>query len=444
MEIRLSDTFDYKKLMRFTFPSMVMMVVISVYSVVDGVFVSNLVGKNAFASLNLIYPLITALGAIGFMIATGGSALVAKSLGEGKKQEANEIFSMLIYVLMMLAIGCSAFGVFFIEPISIMLGATDELLMDCITYGRIMLIALPAFMVQVTFQNFTVVAGKHNMGLKLSLLAGMINIALDYLFMAVFNWGIAGAAAATGLSQCVGALIPFIYFLNKNNSSELKLVKFKFNGAALSKTCSNGISEMMTNLSFSVVNILYNYQLMDYIGPDGVSAYGVIMYVSFIFSGISIGYTIGVAPIISYHFGANNTNELKSLFKKSLVLVSGYALILTCIAEIFAAELAMIFVGYDLFLFKLTVMALRLYCISFLFSGINIFASAFFTALNNGKVSAFISFFRTLVLQAIAIMLLPLFLGVNGIWLSIVVAEVIAICISCILFKVNNKYYQYY
>lgn len=421
-----------------------MMIITSIYGVVDGLFVSNFVGKNAFSALNLILPFPMIFGAFGFMLGTGGCALVAKSLGEGKNKEANEIFSMIIYVIIIGSLVFSVIGTAFLEPISILLGATSELLADCITYGGIMFLALPAFLLQAAFQSFVVAANKPNMGLTLSVVSGVLNMILDYLFIVVFHMGIAGAAWATTVSQIVGGVIPLVYFFSKKNNSTLRLVRWKWNPRALLKSCTNGSSEMMTNLSLSLINILYNLQLMKFIGKNGVSAYGIIMYVSFIFMGVFIGYSIGVAPIISYHYGAKNTDELKALFKKSLILMVLSSVILTLLAEVFSTPLVAIFVGFDQELQSLSVIALRLYSISYLFSCINIFASAFFTALNNGKISAFISFLRTLLFQAIMVLMLPYILGIDGIWLAVVFAEVLCLGVTIVLFKRSNKYYNYY
>ena len=444
MQIQLSDKFTYSKLIKFTMPSILMMIIISIYGVVDGLFVSNYVGTNAFTSLNLIMPFIMIFGAFGFMLGTGGCALVAKYLGESNGKKANEVFSMLIFVIAMGAMLCTVVGIVFLKPIALLMGATPQLLGDCLTYGTILLLALPGFMLQTSFQTFVVVANKPNMGLILSILSGITNIILDFLFIAIFQWGIAGAAWATAISQVLGAIIPLIYFISKKNNSSLRLVKFKWDGKALLKSCTNGSSEMMTNVSLSLINMLYNIQLMKFLGINGVSAYGIIMYISFIFSGVFIGYTIGVSPIISYHYGANNKVELKSLLKKSIVLMVSSSVILTLIAEIFAPQLSAIFVGYDPKLLSVSITALRLYSISYLFSCINIFASAFFTALNNGKISALISFLRTLVFQAIMILILPYILGIEGIWLAVLFAELLCLAVTIYLFKANNKHYGYY
>ncbi len=444
MNIQISDRFTYKKLIQFTVPSIFMMIITSVYGVVDGLFVSNFVGKDAFSSLNLIMPFVMIFSAFSFMLGTGGCALVAKLLGEGKREKANEVFSMLVVTLMIGAVVFATIGIAFIEPISILLGATPNLLADCVTYGTILLIALPGFMLQTTFQTFVVVADKPNMGLQLSILSGVVNVVLDYLLMVVFDWGIAGAAWATGISQILGGVLPLIYFLSKANDSRLKLVKFKWDLRALLRSGVNGSSEMMTNISLSLVNMLYNLQLMRYLGADGVSAYGIIMYISFIFSGVFIGYTIGVSPIVSYHYGADNKDELRSLLKKSVVLLLSTAFVLTIVAEVFSPQLAGIFVGYDADLWALSITALRLYSLSYLISNLNIFASAFFTALNNGVVSGLISFLRTLLFQAAMILWLPLVLGIDGIWLAVVFAELLCLLVTVVLFKVNRNHYGYY
>ncbi len=444
MKIQISDKFTFRKLIQFTIPSVLMMIIISVYGVVDGLFVSNFVGKSAFSSLNLIYPFIMIFSAVSFMLGTGGCALVAKLLGENKKKEANEVFSLIICTLIVVAILCATFGVAFIENIAVFLGATPELLQDCVAYGSIMLMALPGFMLQTTFQNFVVVADKPKMGLWLSILSGCSNVLLDYVFIVIFKWGIAGAAAATGLSQILGGVIPLIYFISKKNTSSLRLVKPKWNPRALLQSGANGASEMMTSVSMSLINMLYNFQLMTFIGANGVSAYGIIMYISFVFLGVFIGYTIGVIPIIGYHYGAQNREELQSLLKKSLILVACAAIVLTLLAEVFATQLAFIFVGYDAQLLALSTMALRLYAISYIFSSLNIFSSAFFTALNNGKVSALISFLRTLVFQAIMILVLPYVFGIDGIWVAVVFAELLCLIVTAAMFILNNKRYGYY
>lgn len=442
MKIQLSDHFTYRRLLRFVISPVLMMVCTSLYSVVDGFFVSNYVGKTPFAAVNLIMPVMMSVGTIGFMIGTGGSAIVSKTLGEGKRELANKYFSLLIYVAAVLGILLSVAGFIFMRPISAALGATDELLEHCVVYGRILFIAETAFILQNVFQSFFVTAEKPGLSLKISIAAGLTNIVFDYLFIAVFNWGIAGAAIATALGQVVGGIIPILYFAKKN-SSLLQLTKTKFDGRILLKTCANGSSEMVSNLSSSIVNILYNFQLMKIAGENGVAAYGVLMYVNFIFMAVFIGYSIGSAPIIGYHYGAANNDELKNLFRKSLILIGSSGVILTLLAELLAVPLVGIFTSYDAELFALTCRGFRLYSLVFLVMGINVWGSAFFTALNNGAVSAAISFLRTLVFQIAVVIVLPRFLGIDGVWLAIVVAELLALIVTVTFFITKKKRYQY-
>lgn len=440
--IQLLEHFTYKKLIRFTIPTVAMMIFTSVYGVVDGLFVSNIVGSEAFAGVNLIMPALMMLGSVGFMVGTGGSALVSKTIGEGNKKLANRYFSMLIYFLLIVGIVLSILGNAFIRQISELLGAKGEMVDICSTYGRTLLCSLPFFMLQNCFQSFLVVAEKPAMGLCVSVIAGLSNMVLDFLFIYVFRLGVFGAALATAISEFVGAAIPLIFFIRKNNSP-LKLIKTKLELKPILRTCSNGSSEMVTNISMSLVNMLYNLQLVKFAGYDGVVAYGIIMYVGFIFSGTYLGYCVGVAPIVGYHYGAANTAELKNLFKKSLFLLSSAAVVLTACAELLSSVLAGIFVGYNQDLHDMTTNAIQLFALSYIISGINIFASAFFTALNNGLVSAVISFMRTLVFQITFIFILPELLGLNGIWLAVVGAEICSLIVSISFFAANRKKYKY-
>lgn len=441
MNIQLSEHFTYKKLLRFVLPSILMMIFTSIYSVVDGLFVSNFVGKTAFSALNLIYPLLMGLGALGFMIGTGGSAVIGIALGEQRKEDANRYFSMLVYMTILGGITLSVIGLIFIRPIAFAMGATENLIGDCLTYGRILLVSLTAFMLQNIFQSFFVTAEKPQLGLAISIISGVTNFILDYLFIVVLKLGIAGAAGATAVGQILGALFPLIYFIRQNDSL-LQLVKTRFEGRILLKACTNGSSELMTNLSSSLVNILYNIQLLKFVGEDGVAAYGVIMYVAFIFAAIFFGYSIGSAPIISYHCGAGNSSELKNLFQKSLLLIGVWGILLTVLAELLAAPLSGIFVHYDTALLALTCRGFRVFSIVFLIIGFNVFASSFFTALGNGAVSATISFLRTLVFQILAVFTLPIFLDVDGIWLAITAAELLTLAITVGFFiKMKGRYH---
>lgn len=442
MNIKLSDHFSYGKLLRFTVSSIVMMIFSSIYGVVDGFFVSNFVGKTPFAAVNFIMPFLMILGALGFMFGTGGSALVAKTFGEGKVEKANQIFSLLVYVSIGCGIVLSVLGIIFLRPIAALLGAEGEMLENCVVYGRIILVAIPAYMLQMEFQSFFVTAEKPQLGLAVTVISGVTNMVLDALLVAVIPMGLAGAALATAISQVVGGMVPLIYFLRPNKSL-LHLTKTTYNGKALLRTCTNGSSELMSNISMSLVGMLYNVQLLKYAGEDGVAAYGVLMYVNMIFLAAFIGYSIGTAPVIGFHYGAGNREELKGLLKKSIVLIGTFALIMLALSWVLAQPLSRIFVGYDEKLLEMTCEAFHIFAFSFLFAGFAIFGSSFFTALNDGLTSALISFLRTLLFQIAAVMLLPLLWGVDGIWVSVVVAEFMAVVLTTVFLIANRKKYGY-
>lgn len=442
MNIQLSEHFTYGKLLKFTFPSIIMMVFTSIYGVVDGVFVSNFAGSESFAAVNLIMPFLMILGAIGFMLGTGGSALVAFVLGTGDGQKANRVFSLMVYVLIVLGGIFMVGGILFMEPMARLLGADEAMLPVCVQYGRIVMLGLIPFMLQNTFQSFLVTAERPHFGLYITIAAGVTNMALDALFVGVFRWGVAGAAAATVISQIVGGVIPLVYFICPNKS-KLRLGKTKMDFRMLGKAAANGSSEFMTNVSMSLVNMLYNWQLMRLIGAQGVAVFGIIMYVSFIFAAIFIGYSMGSAPVIGFHYGAGNKEELKGLFRKSLWILLVFSVVLTGLAMMLAKPLAMIFVAYDAELLELTKRALTIYSLAFLMSGFNIFASSFFTALNDGLTSALISFGRTLMFQVASVLLLPLIFDVDGIWAAVILAEGLALILSAVCVIRNRKKYGY-
>ncbi len=442
MHIQLSDHFDYQKLLRFTLPSIIMMIFTSVYGVVDGFFVSNFVGKTPFAAVNFIMPFIMMLGPIGFMFGAGGSALIAKTLGEGDRARANRLFTLFVYATVGLSVVLSALGILFIRPIAAALGAEGAMLDDCVVYGRIIIATMPFLMLQFEFQSFFVTAEKPQLGLWVSVAAGMTNIILDALLTAIIPLGLVGAAWATSISQVVGGVIPLFYFSRKNDSL-LRFTKTSFDGRALLRACANGSSELMSNISMSVVNMLYNVQLIAYAGEDGVAAYGVLMYVNLIFLSAFIGYSTGVAPVVGYHFGARNTDELKNLRRRSLKLIGIFSVAMLFLSLALAHPLSSVFVGYDEALLSLTVRGFMIYSFSFLFAGIAIFGSAFFTALNNGFISAMIAFLRTLLFQVAAVLFFPLLWGIDGIWISIVAAEVMAAAVTVFFLLIKQKKYQY-
>lgn len=440
--IQLSDHFTYAKLLRFTFPSIVMMVFTSIYGVVDGFFVSNFAAKTAFAAINLVIPFIMILGGMGFMVGTGGTALVSLVLGQNDRAQANRYFSMMIYLTVIMGIVLSGVGFLLIRPVAGLLGATPEMMGDCVLYGRITIGFITAFMLQNVFQSFLIAAERPKLGLAVTVAAGVTNMILDAVFVGIFRWGVAGAALATGLSQCVGGLLPLIYFI-RPNTSLLRLSGTRLELRPLLQACANGSSELMSNVSASVVSMVYNFQLLKYLGENGVSAYGVLMYVQFIFVAIYIGYAVGAAPIVSFHYGAGNEGELKNMFRKSLCLVWSAGVVLTVLAFGLASPLAQIFVGYDAELFALTRHAFQLFAFSFLLAGFNIFTSSFFTALNNGGVSAAISFMRTLIFQTASVLILPLLFGVDGIWWAITAAEIFACVLSAGFLTAKRGKYHY-
>ena len=468
MRIQLSEHFTYKKLLCFSLPTIAMMIFTSIYGIVDGFFVSNYVGKTAFAAVNLIMPALMIEGCFGFMIGTGGGALVAKTLGEGKKEKADRYFTMLVCFTVILGALISLVSILFMRPIVLFLGAEGAMVRECMTYGIIMSAFNAAFMLQFFFQSFFVVAEKSNLGFGITMAAGVTNIVLDALFIAVLRWGVAGAAVASVLGQCVGGVLPLLYFAGRRedadtesrsevragqmekqrkhlvkNTSLLQLTKTKMEAGVLLRTCGNGSSELMSNISASVVGMLYNFQLMKYAGENGIAAYGVVMYTQMIFFAIYIGYAVGTSPIVSYHYGAGNHGEMRSLLQKSLLLMAGTGIAMMLSAQVSASVLSSIFVGYDRELLEITEHAFVIFACSYLLSGVNIYASSFFTALNNGGISAAISFMRTLVFQTGAVLILPLLLGIDGIWWAVTLSEVMACLISTVFLVVKRKKYHY-
>lgn len=443
MKIQLSDHFNYGKLMRFTLPSILMMIFTSIYGMVDGYFISQYVGKTAFASANLIIPYLQILGGVGAMLGTGGSALVAKTLGEGKIQKAREYFTMMVKLMVITGIFFTIVGIAFLKPMAYVFGATDHMIDDCMVYGVVCLLFNTFLMLQYGFQSYLIVAEKPKFGLVVTIAAGCTNMVLDYVCVKMLNMGIMGAALATGISQCVGSIVPIIWLISKKNTSPLRLVKTRFEMVPIGKACVNGLSEMLSIVSASLTGILYNLQLMKYAGENGVAAYGVVMYGAFIFIGIYAGYSQGSSPIMSYHYGAGNHKEMKNVLKKSLKMLAGTAVVLTVVAIALAGSISYIFVGYDKELLEMTTKAFRICSIPFLVMWFNMYASSFFTALNDGMVSAVISFMRALVLPILCIFTLPLMWQVNGVWMSLVVSEFVGVIVSLAFMIGKKKTYQY-
>ena len=440
--IQLSDHFTRKRLLRFSLPSIVMMVFTSIYGVVDGYFVSNYTGKTPFAAVNLVMPFLMILGGVGFMFGTGGGALIAKTMGEGKAEKADKLFSMTVFASILCGLVLTAVGLLFLRPFAQLMGAEGELLENSLLYGTINLIALPFYILQYEFQCLFATAEKPKLGLYVTVASGVANMVLDWLLVVVLPFGLAGAAAATAASQFIGGVFPLVYFARKN-SSRLHLTRCRLELRPLGRICANGSSELMSNISMSLVSMLYNVQLMQYAGEDGIATYGVLMYVSMIFQAIFIGYSVGTAPIVSYHYGAQNREELKSLLRKAIFIVAIAALCMFAAGELLAAPLSRLFVAYDEELLQMTTHAFAIFSFSFLFSGFAINGSSFFTALNDGLTSALISFLRTLVFQVAAVLLFPLLWGLDGIWFSIVAAEIMAVLATIFFLLKKQKKYGY-
>lgn len=439
--IQLSDHFNYRRLLRYTLPSILMLIFTSVYSVADGFFVSNFMGKTPFAAVNFIMPLLILLGSVGFMFGTGGGALIAKTMGVGDMKKANEMFSLIVYTAGAFGVILTVFGILFLRPMVSFMGADGELLENCVVYGRIILLAPPFYILQYEFQCLFAVAEKPRLGLYVTIAAGIINMVLDALFVAVFHWGLAGAAAATAFSQFTGGMAPILYFGRKNDSP-LRLGRCRPDRWALAKSCTNGSSELMNNISMSLVSMLFNVQLMKYAGENGIAAYGVLMYVSMIFQAVFIGYSVGTAPIVSYHYGAQNHDELKSLRRKSIFLISIFSILMLAAGQMLSYPLSLIFVGYDAQLMEMTVHAFTIFSFSFLMSGFSILGSSFFTALGDGLTSALIAFLRTMVFQCAAVLTLPLIWGLDGIWSAVVLAEVMATVVTALFLIAKQKKYH--
>lgn len=442
MKQQISDHFTYTKLICYALPSVVMTMFISLYGIMDGVFVSNFADKTSFAAISFILPFVSAINAFGYMVGTGGAALIAKTLGEQQRDKANQLFTLLIIFTVIIGVIMSVVGLLIMRPIAIMMGATGDLLEKSLLYGDIMISCQTAIMLQTVFQSLLPAAEKPTMGLVLTVLAGGVDMLFNALFIIVFRWGIVGAAVSSVIGQLIGSIVPLVYF-SRNNSSLLRFVKPVFDGKALLKTCTNGSSEMVTMLCSSMIGFIYNFQLMRLAGEDGVAAYGVIIYANAVFYAFFMGYSTGSSPIVSYHYGGKNDRELKSLCRKSLIIVGISSIVLTVAAVIFAAPISMFFIGYDTALSKMAHHAFALYAISFLFCGFNIWSSGFFTALNNGFISASIAFGRTFLFQGPAIIVLPYLFDLNGVWMAMTAAEALAFAVAVLFFMQNKKQYDY-
>ena len=443
MTSSLDKDIDFKFLIKFSLPSIIMMVFLSVYTIVDGVFISKLVGTDALSAVNIVYPVIALLMAISTMIGTGGNAIVSRKLGEGKTEEARKDFSTLVYTVIFLGVTLSILSYLFLKPIIIFLGANAAIYEYCDIYAKIMLIFTPALLLAMMFKILLVTAGQGHLGLILTVLGGVVNMILDYVFISTFNMGIAGAALATGIGYCITGLCGLVYFIFARKNV-LHLVKPHFHADLLKETCINGSSEMVSTLSGSIITLVFNNILMRMAGVDGVAAITVILYLQMLLAAVYMGYAMGISPLLGYNYGKKDEMNLKSIFKISIITISIISGAVLMFGVFKAGSLAALFTHRGTNVYILAESGLRLFSVSFLFSGINIFASSMFTALSNGKVSAIISFVRTLAFQLICLYTLPTFLGINGVWLAIPVAELLSLVVSIYFIRKYRNEYKYY
>lgn len=440
MRIQLSDHFNYRRLIRFTLPTIVMMIFTSIYGIVDGIFVKSFAGKTPFTAINFIFPVLNILGTIGYMFGAGGSALISKTLGEGDREQANRLFSLFTYLSAVIGLVLGVLGIFFIRPVAVLLGAEGQMLNDCVSYAQILLISMPAWILQYEFQTFFVTAEKPNLGFLVTVCAGVANMVFDAFFIAVLKWGLVGAAIATTISQIFGGVIPIFYFARKNTSL-LHLGKTSFDGKAILKALTNGSSEFVSGVSGSFVGILYNAQLLKYAGENGLAAYGVLMYTNMIFYSIFFGFSNGISPVVGYHHGAQNHYELKNLRKRCINVLLIISVSMFMLAEVLAIPLSWIFARSDPELMEMTIRGFRLFSFSFLLTGIGAFGSSFFTALNNGAVSAIISTMRTLIFETSCVFIFAHLWQYDGILLSTTASEFLSALVTIsFLIGLRKKY----
>ena len=439
-EIKLSDHFSCAKLLLFAIPTIGMIMISITYDVVDGYFVSNYIGKTAFSAVNIIYPFQLLLSMVGYMFGSGGSALIAAELGDGNQQNARLYFTAIIKAAAAIGVVLAVAGVLLLRPVAVMIGATPEILEYGLPYGRTLFLFLPIMILGYTFQSILITAEKPKLGLYISLGNLFSNALLDWLFVAVFKWGMVGAAVATGIGACLNGLVPLIYFA-RPNSSPLHFCKGRVQVKPLLKACGNGSSEMVNDMSTSLIFVLYNYQLLRMLGEDGVAAYGVTVFVEGIFAAVFYGLAMQATSIVGYHFGAKNYPELKSLLKNGIILNFISGILMFVLAQVSAPLISRIYVGYDETVYRLSVHAMRMYAFAFLLQGFNEYASAYFTGLNNGLVSGILAFTRTFLIQTVMILVLPLLLGTDGLWLAQAATEVFAAVIAIVFFITRKHEY---
>lgn len=441
MQNDISKEFTLPSLIKFTLPTIVMLVFVASYTIVDGIFVSRFVGTTALSAMNIVFPLINILIGLGIMMGTGGSAIIGRKLGEGKEEEARSAFTLVTVFSIIVGLVISALCFLFIQPLSILLGADENLLPYCIAYGRIMMAFYTVSVVQTLFQTLFITAGKPQLGLWLNVAAGLANILFDYVFIVLLDMGIAGAAWGTVSGFLIGGIPALVYFAKPR--TVLYFVKPRWNGRIILQTMTNGSSEMVTNAAMAITTLLFNLAMMELLGEDGVAAITIVLYAQFLFSSAYLGFASGAAPVFSYNYGNRNIPQLKWLFKTCLCIILISSVVCFAFSYLMAVPTIAIFTPKESNTYAITLYGYKIFVWNFLFAGINIFASSFFTALSNGKVSAMISFLRTFVFVAGSILLLPKFLGIDGIWLAVPVAEAVTVLVALFLLAINRKHYHY-
>lgn len=438
----IAQEFNLISLLRFVAPTVVMLVFMSLYQMVDAVFVSKFVGENALSALNIVYPFPSIVIAVSIMLATGGSAIIARNMGEGKEKEAKENFSFIVLVGAVIGVAIATAGILFIEPLIYMLGATPSLYDYCYEYLFILVLSVPLSVFQMLFQSFFVTAGKPHLGLTLTVLGGVSNIVLDYVFIVLCGFGVSGAALATSIGYSIPGLFGLIYFAVSRKGT-LYFVKPVFRWGVLFKCCINGSSEMVNNLAVAVTTFLFNVLMLKYEGEAGVAAITIVLYAQFLMTSAFMGFSSGIAPVVSFNYGSGNVRQLKKIFKISVWVIAVVSAAVFVIAETCSDVVIMVFTPAGSEVFGLTKYGFAIFSFSFLCTGMNIFASALFTAFSNGKISAILSFLRTFVFLTACLLFLPLFWGVDGIWLAVPVAEVMALFVSVYYLVRFKKVYQY-
>ena len=438
----LDQKWSAGSLLRFAFPTIVMMIFMGLYTIVDTIFVAQFVNTDALSSINIVCPIINITVGLGTMIATGGNAIVSRKMGAGENQEAKEDFTLLILTGAVIGFLILLGGTIWIDKIVYALGASDLLFPYCKDYLMVLFLFIPANILQTLFSNLFVTAGKPTLGLALAVLAGIANIVFDYVFIVLLQMGIKGAAIGTGIGYMIPSIIGTVFFLMKR--SELHFCKPNMDASVLLKSCSNGVSELVSQCSAAVTTFLFNVTMMKLLGEDGVAAITVLIYSQFLLTTLYIGFSMGTAPVVSYNYGSGNVKQLKKTVRICFSFIAGISIFVFLFSLLGGESIAKVFAENNRNVFEITKNGFSIFSFSFLFSGCNIFSSALFTALSNGKASATISFLRTFGFITVSLLVLPRFLEVTGVWLAVPFAELFTLMLTVYLLCRHRKQYNYF